>query len=277
MLVEAQRHLKQAMILMAKIQEAMGSPEETPKDPAPDLDRKMWMLIHSDKWPVAIEPRHLCDSNSDEDKMTRANAILDQVVDVDLYGLKFLDYGCGEGHVAFAAAKTASVSVGYDLYKMGWDIFPETHNLILTTDPSDYGPFDVILLHDVLDHVKDPLSVLEHARSLLDNRGRICVFCHPWCSKTGGHNYRDTNRAYAQLFFPEEEGQKVYRPFEEYKDWFDDAGLVVKHERPSFNEIPKILHVQTLAERLKAIYGEDKFPEEHLRVSNIVYSLSKEL
>jgi 2-polyprenyl-3-methyl-5-hydroxy-6-metoxy-1,4-benzoquinol methylase len=271
--------MRMTAALVSKLQGMLDPATGPPKDPTNDIDKKLRMLLHSDKWPLAVEPSRMCDPNSDDDKLVRAAAILDQVVDVQIAGLRFLDYGCGEGHAAFVASDDAELSVGYDLSNMGWGQFPDRHNFILTDDPSDYHPFDIILMHDVLDHVEDdPIAVLEHARDMLGPRGRLCVLCHPFSSKTGGHNCRLLNRAYSHLFFPEESsGQKVIRPLEEYKTWFSAAGLVIKHERPFFGDVPKLFQLPHLSERIRLIYGEEKLPEEELRVDAIVYSLSKEL
>ena len=277
----AVRLLKEATSLLEQIRPQVESQPDAPRSSSgKDLDKKLRMLLHSDKWPLAVDPRRIGDTNSDADKMARAAAILDQVVDVPIAGKRLLDFGCGEGHVAFAAIeREVDVAVGYDLLKQGWGQFPSLSNLVLTTElavTDEYAPYDVILMHDVLDHCLDPVEALEEAREFLADGGRICVKCHPFCSRHGGHNYHTLNRAYAQLFFPEGEGQRVLRPFQEYREWFEDAGLNVLYERPEYGEVPKFFQMSPyLSDKLKDLYGQADFPEEELRIESIVYSLSK--
>lgn len=279
----AVRLVSEASLLLEQIKPFIqAQPEVTQAQPTRDLDKKLRMLLHSDKWPLAVEKHRLCDINSDADKLARANAILDQVVDVSVAGKRFLDFGCGEGHVPFASIGLgAEVAVGYDLLRQGWGQFPNIPSLILTSElavADEYAPFDIILIHDVLDHCLDPIETLEEAKQFLADDGRICVKCHPWCSRHGGHNYHGINRAYAQLFFPEGEGQRVMRPFEEYREWFAQAGLEIRYERPSYGEIPKFFQMSNyLSDKLKAIYDSEEFPDEFLRIESVTYTLSKQL
>ena len=49
--------------------------------------------------------------------MDRAEGVVDILVEESLENKKFLDFGCGEGHMAKYAAKECSLSIGYDLQK----------------------------------------------------------------------------------------------------------------------------------------------------------------
>lgn len=73
-------------------------------------------FLNSGEWPQAVNPEVICSVNSKEDKLERAEGILNIVVNADLIGKKFLDFGTGEGHVPFKAQEQkVKLSVGYDL------------------------------------------------------------------------------------------------------------------------------------------------------------------
>src|SRR3989304_4796332 len=59
--------------------------------------------VENTNWPLAIEPGSVVESEPQKDH--RAENIVQFVITDYLKGLKFLDFGCGEGHVTFAAAK----------------------------------------------------------------------------------------------------------------------------------------------------------------------------
>lgn len=254
--------------------------DESPK--SKDFDKKLKNLIMSDKWPLAVELRHLGDPNSDDHKLARAKTIIDRLIDTNLTDKKVLDYGCGEGFLAFAAADEAAASIGYDPCRQGWAQFPDRYNLGFVQDYDDlaeHAPFDLIVLYDVLDHIEeeDPSAFLKGVIDLMADDGRLFVYCHPWCSRHGGHNYHGINKAYSQLLFPSDDVLKVLRPMQEYKDWFSNAGLVINYEKAICGDIPAILQVPAISDRIKELYESDTFPAEHLKVEGIAYSLSKKL
>ena len=89
-------------------------------------------LLKSDEWPEAV-PEFLICEDTEEDKSDRAEGILD-FMGLDLDGKKFLDFGCGEGHVAMKAAESAKVSVGYDQCNTGELIWESEGSYLLTCD-----------------------------------------------------------------------------------------------------------------------------------------------
>ena len=198
-------------------------------------------LLESDEWPEAVFSAQIADESSESDKMERAEGISDILLP-PFSGKKFLDFGCGEGHVAKYVSSEASFSVGYDVTRsptcqLEWE--NKTEKLLLTTDFEKVkaeGPFDIILIYDVLDHSHEsPEEVLLKAKSLLYEEGKIYLRCHPWTGRHGGHAYRKINKAFVHLVFDEKElselgvivehNRKVLRPINTYNKAIEGAGL----------------------------------------------------
>jgi SAM-dependent methyltransferase len=244
-------------------------------------------LLYSANWPVAVDDKYRCNHQSDHHKMIRAYGILDHIVDRTIDGAKFLDFGCGEGHLAFAASERgADISVGLDYIRQGWGIFPERDNLKLTTNRyalDDRSPFDMIVAFDVFDHMyKDmALSELSFLAENLADDGTIYLRMHPWTSRTAAHQFHSLNKAYVQLLFPPDELEKmgidasiwkVVKPLESYRDWIESVGLSVVRERPILSEIPGILKTPIMVDRMKRLYGVDP---EVLAYNYVDYTLRK--
>ena len=199
-------------------------------------------LLNSDDWPRAVFQVQIADENSEKDKDDRAEGIADILLP-PLNSKRFLDFGCGEGHVANYAAKFADFSVGYDIVKSPrsrFDWESECDNSLFTTDIEKArakGPFDIILLYDVLDHAQESTTkeILALAKSMLADNGKIYVRTHPWTSRHGGHAYRKINKAFVHLVFTEEELKsmgvepehnfKIMAPLSTYNSWINDSGL----------------------------------------------------
>ena len=178
--------------------------------------------------PQAVNPENIC--NTQELKELLAERILTLVVGQDLKGLNFLDYGCGENLVIKNC--NAEIAVGYDI----------KNNEGVVTDFKEVkkNQYDLILMHDVLDHIEGmtPVDALKQAKSVLKGNGKIIVKNHPWCSRHGGHLYEQINKAYLHLIFDERElvriggyqstpNQRVIDPINQYAEWFDKAGFDV--------------------------------------------------
>lgn len=241
-------------------------------------------------WPDAIEPALIC-SDTEEDKFERADGILDLIITRPLTNLRFLDFGCGEGHVVIKSAERGTaVSVGYDIKRTGSAAW-EVDNPLLTTDlekVAQHGPFDVILLYDVLDHAENisPSEILQQVKSLLAKDGRVYVRCHPWCGRHGGHLYRQINKAFVHLVLTTEElavlgvtlehTLKIIRPFWTYKQWVSSAGLVQESQQIVKNPVESFFHTnETIRSRIQTSLRMDTWPSVQLEQSFVDMVLKK--
>ena len=264
-----------------------------------DEFEQLKILLNSEEWPVAVDPENICDPNSENDKTERARGIIENSID-NLEGKKFLDFGCGEGHCVEVASELASLSVGYDI-NLNWkDRFQTKENMIFTNDFNDlinYGPFDNILMFDVLDHLQEesPVDALKKVRSLLkDDDGRLYCNVHPFVSKHATHLYKTINKAYVHLIFTQDEIEQMYPnieqennlgvlyPLKTYASYFIEAGLHgtgagFQSKTEHLEEVPEFFMRNSLLQnRIKAninINGE--FPSYQLSVQFIDYVLKK--
>ncbi len=236
--VEIEALLRKCSYLMPMIQKLQVDVPEAFNSMPPEDDRMIGTMLNSPHWPVAIEPSLIV--NTEEQKMIRADNIISSLLYGKMKGIKFLDFGCGQGHVAYRmAALGADLSIAYDSQEQ-WHTIPSHDRLVLTTDLAvvqGNAPYNKILIYDVLDHSDTPMSLLRIASELLGPGGKIHLRCHPWCSRHGGHLYRYLNRAYAHLFLSDQacnilsEGQspktKVKLPLASYAVAIKSAGLSI--------------------------------------------------
>lgn len=233
------------------------------------------LFLNSSLWPQAVDPRLIC-KPADDDKKERAEKILDFLIDMPLESLKFLDFGCGEGHVVRKSVQLVrksvqqkpAVAVGYDLKPS--DKWENSETVTFTdnwTAVKDKGPYNVILLYDVIDHLqikdtaiepKDIIDILAEIKKVLTPQGKIYMRAHPWCSRHATHLYHTLNKAYVHLVFTAEElkemghvgesiSHKIIHPLHQYASWLGSAGLrVIRREvteesiEPFFSDIPII-------------------------------------
>lgn len=222
------------------LEPAEAKPEPASRALPSDFER-LRSLLESADWPAAVFAAQIADENSERDKEDRAEGIA-EIMLPPYGGKRFLDFGCGEGHVAKYVSKEASVSVGYDIARpstrsLNWEEKPG--NLLLTADwirVESEGPYDLVLIYDVIDHCEcDPAEVLSKAASVLAPEGRVVLRCHPWCGRHGGHLYRKINKAFVHLVFSDEElaelgafpehNNRVIRPLNSYTRAIEASGL----------------------------------------------------
>lgn len=255
--------------------------------------RIMFDLLKSDQWPEAVPAFLICDE-TDNDKFERAEGIIDYL-GMDLTGKKVLDFGCGEGHVALKASETANFVVGYDILP---PVKESTSNCLLTCKSIDIeknGPYDVVILYDVLDHIKDsipsesgPVTVLKYIKQFCHKDTKLYVRCHSWMSRHGSHLYKRLNKAYAHLYFSEEDLRKMgvkmdfvrkyCFPVNEQTNWFKQATFtkisedIVKNFIEFFFQKPELKFDDVQFDK----NFEGKFPEWQMSQSFNDYVLKRD-
>tara|TARA_Y100000034_G_scaffold135520_1_gene207764 strand:- start:3840 stop:4835 length:996 start_codon:yes stop_codon:yes gene_type:complete len=240
-------------------------------------------------WPLAVPEQMICNVASEEDKLERAEGILELIIGTDMTDRSFLDFGCGEGHCAIKAAEKGSkVSVGYDIKSIA---AKEKGGVIFTKnwdEVKNNGPYNTIMAYDVFDHIESetPIEGMTRIKEVLADDGKAYIRFHPWCSRHGGHLYQKLNKAFAHLILTEEElaslghkllpNQRVSRPLGAYRDWITKAGLkkveeTVSETRPEafFSKNKEVL--QRILNTTKA----SKFPAFQLKMNFIDYVVTK--
>ena len=191
-------------------------------------------LILSEFWPKAVPDSMIV--RSQEAVSHRSKAIITSFIG-NLENKKFLDYGCGDGSCVITAAVQANYAAGFDIKENDEWI----DGINLTTDFSkikENGPYDVILLYDVFDHIpEDQINgCLNQIHSVCHPKTKIRVRCHPWTSIHGGHIYESINKAYAHLFLSNDQLEKyqatfvrkITRPMKVYNSAWEQANFVVE-------------------------------------------------
>jgi 2-polyprenyl-3-methyl-5-hydroxy-6-metoxy-1,4-benzoquinol methylase len=233
-------------------------------------------LLASEQWPEAIDHNLICAQDSETDKISRAEGILELLVEKDLKDKKFLDFGCGEGHVAYKAlSQNPVVSIGYDIAKNAmWEKFGTQNKLILTDNIADveqYAPFDVVLLYDVIDHVsqEDAIKLLKKVSELIEINGTIYLRAHPFCSRHATHLYQKINKAFIHLVFTSNElndmgyespvNAHITHPIAQYGELFSAANLTVSHHNILREKVESFFKKTSIVkERVRMHYKESK-------------------
>lgn len=249
-------------------------------------------LLESQEWPNAVPENLICDINDEAELVERAGGIADLMIEQSFVDAKFLDFGCGTGHVAtYAAAQKTKVSVGYDIAKIGSLTWEQEGNCLLTTQYDKVlrnAPYDIILVYDVLDHIaaEDINSVVKKLKELSNAGTRLYVRCHPWCSRHGGHYYLQNNKAFIHLVFNDDElkklgltsmpTEKVIYPINTYKTMWVKHGFHIIHQDISRSSIEDFFHTNSLVKnRITSRWTENtkNWPQWQMEQSFIDYIL----
>lgn len=241
--------------------------------------------LESNDWPLAVEPHLICDSP--EKVKIRSNTILDIFVAENFKNKRFLDFGCGEGNTIEAAyTREAKLAFGFDVdeskYKFNKQFFSNDFNVV-----RQHAPFDIVLLHDVLDHIVlfDPIEALQKVASILSDEGRIYVRNHPWSSRHGGHLYTKKNLGFLHLILDEvelmrltgletEHNIKVLNPLETYRYWIKEANLEIKSEIVIRSEVEDFfLRPSIIRERLNKNWENPQLIQNQMEIDFVEFVL----
>ena len=254
-----------------------------------DVDefKKLKDLLNSEAWPEAVDPHLICNHEDENDKIERAENIIEKFLK-RFNNKKFLDFGCGEGHVVASMSSITDNAFGYDIVKSGNLEWETKNKYLLTTDLSkleQYKPFDVIFLYDVIDHVDDQDKLLKNIHSLCNENTLVLVRCHPWCAAHGSHHYKQLNKAYIQLVFNDDElsklgltldkrMKKTLLPLGTYRNLFEKNGFKWSDEDLDKSTVPSFFSKNNLIKnRILERYKSLKFPDFQMSQSFVDYKL----
>jgi SAM-dependent methyltransferase len=100
---------------------------------------------------------------------------------VDLEGRRILDMGCGVGAFVRRLGEYSDEVYGTDIDRErvaeGTEEVPNLGLAVCEQLPFADDTFDVIILHEVLEHVTDDQQTLREARRVLAPDGKVVVFC----------------------------------------------------------------------------------------------------
>lgn len=109
-----------------------------------------------------------------------------------------LEIGCGEGGNLLPFAELGCLVVGLDAYSVRIDqaqmFFPPeykaeffTANFFETKPPDENHKYDIILIHDVIEHILEKDRFVKHLKSFLADDGLIFWGFPAWQMPFGGH------------------------------------------------------------------------------------------
>jgi SAM-dependent methyltransferase len=119
----------------------------------------------------------------------------------DVRGRDVLDFGCGEGGLAFMVAKLGPKTlVGMDLAEsliksanaqIPFADLPIKPRFLVAQDPArvelETSSIDVILCFDVLEHVMQPSTIVREWMRVLRPGGKVLIWWVPWWNPWGPH------------------------------------------------------------------------------------------
>lgn len=242
-------------------------------------------IINSNVWPVAVNENLIIDRNNEEEKKERAQGIIELFLEESLENKKFLDYGCGEGHVV-EAATGSSYAIGYDLKS-----FKTWNEINCTSDWNkivENGPYDVILIFDVLDHLinENPVDVLKKIKSITNQNGSVYIRFHPITSRCATHSYHKLNKAFAHLvlnhdqlikLLPNEEdyipNNGSSKPIKSYEEYIRESGFIIESRNEITEKPEEFFKNPNIAKIIQNKTGFNEFPEFQMSLNFVDYKL----
>jgi len=250
-------------------------------------------LVMSNFWPSAVDSTLIVDNK--EEKYYRAMSIVNIMVGQNIEGKKFLDFGCGEGHCAIAAAQKGAKAWGYDIVDQEWGKLDRSDvpdgNAVTTTDFEEIkrnGPYDIVLIYDVVDHIIDDnerLQALKNVKDVCGENAKVHVRCHPFTSRHGTHLYKKFNKAYAHLLLSDddlkeyggEETAEIKAPMKTYKDLFGESGFEIQSMDAVKTPMEEIFKSEEMAKAFGSkVNGDAKWQGHVLPIDFVDYVLKPE-
>jgi SAM-dependent methyltransferase len=244
-------------------------------------------------WPEAVDPSMICDVSSEEDKAERANSVLDLYIEEKIKNKKFLDFGCGEGHIVIAAEENkASFSIGYDIRDTFSQELKKSNPDSFTTNwekVKENGPYDIILMYDVFDHLENEseIEVFNKIKEVLAPNGKFYVRMHPWTSRHGGHLYHECNKAFLHIALLDYEledflGKKVevkvnkhFYPLRKYRDTISKTEFKIITENIVNQDLEPTIRDSQILEKIRRDYRFTDKPTFQLGLNFVDYILGK--
>ncbi len=128
-------------------------------------------------------------------------------------GMRVLEIGCGEGGVmkAFVQRGCTCVGVELDAQRITWgsewlseeltkdQIRFVAKDIYATSTEELGGPFDIIVLKDVIEHIHDQPAMISRLKELLVHNGIVYFGFPPWQMPFGGHQQICKNKWLSRL------------------------------------------------------------------------------
>ena len=245
-------------------------------------------LVLSDEWPEAVPADLICDEKSEVDKTNRAQGVVEVLISEPVDGKRCLDFGTGEGHVTRELANHgAAYAMGYDIVNNFMKQGPRMQFTTEWKSVQDHGPYDVVLISDVLDHLVDldPVEALKRVKSVLNENGKVYLRRHNYMSRHGTHLYRQLNKAFLHLVFNETEMTELienpeplptyryYFPIKTYTDQINQSGLVIKSDFRTTTPVEGIFERREILDRIFENTPYKHFPKIQMEVDFVDYAL----
>src|SRR6266436_901266 len=147
----------------------------------PQLDDEDLARVYTTHYYPSIEESHPVKYESTPDLVLRQVLPQLEAFFGSLKGLRLLDYGCGRGPLSRIAYELGIAPVGIDpdpvarcitAGRLGVDAYPNLREL---RSQKPAAQFDLIVLWNVIEHLREPWSDLRELRALLRPNGRLLI------------------------------------------------------------------------------------------------------